>query len=85
MEQTIKVWDLFVRLFHWGLVVSLAIAWLTAGEWVEESHETLANMMLIMLALHIAGLIYASLRHTENLVWAMLNVRKRTPGASDVA
>ena len=178
MERTIKVWDPFVRLFHWSLVFSFAIAWLTADEWddlhewagyatagliglrllwgligpkyarfaqfvrsrdavlncirasilggepryighnpagglmivglilamagtaatgwmstlnafwgtewVEETHEALASFMLILVLLHVAGVIFASLRHKENLVRAMINGRKRVPEASDV-
>lgn len=30
---TRPVWDPSVRLFHWGLVASFAIAWLAADEW----------------------------------------------------
>ena len=37
-EQTLQVWDRAVRLFHWSLVVSFAVAWLTAEEW-DDLHE----------------------------------------------
>lgn len=37
-ERQIKVWDPMVRLFHWGLVLSFALAWLTAEEW-DDLHE----------------------------------------------
>jgi cytochrome b len=29
----IRVWDPFVRLFHWSLTLSIAIAWLSTEEW----------------------------------------------------
>jgi cytochrome b len=29
----IRVWDPFVRLFHWSLALSFAIAWLSANSW----------------------------------------------------
>lgn len=179
MERTVKVWDPLIRLFHWSLVVSFAIAWLTADqwdalhewagyaaaaligfrllwglagphyarftqfirspraaldyvqasirgdepryvghnpagaimiialivamagtaltgwmytldvfwgvEWVEETHEMLASLMLIMVSIHVAGVLFASLRHKENLVRSMIDGRKRAPTTSDIA
>ena len=29
----VRVWDPFVRLFHWCLVLSFAVAWLSANTW----------------------------------------------------
>ncbi len=34
----VRVWDLPVRLFHWGLVLSFGIAWLSANSW-EDLHS----------------------------------------------
>jgi cytochrome b len=30
---TTRVWDAFVRVFHWSLVASFAVAWLSGEDW----------------------------------------------------
>jgi len=178
MAEKVKVWDPLVRVFHWGLVLSFAVAWLSSDhgrtlhqwagyaagsliamrivwgllgtryarfaqfvrnpvaalgylgdvaagrerryighnpagglmivalivamaalattgwmmtttqfwgyEWVEDAHELLAELMLWLVGLHLAGVALASLRHRENLVVAMLTGRKRAPAPGDV-
>ena len=46
-------------------------------DWVEELHEMLSNVLFLFVALHLAGVIFTSVRHRENLVAAMLHGRKR--------
>ena len=77
-----------------GLILAMAATALTGWmyttdafwgvEWVEETHEALANAMLAMVLVHLGGVVLASLRHKENLVRAMIVGRKRPPGATDV-
>ena len=54
-------------------------------EWVAQMHETLAKLLLVAIALHVAGVIHASFRHHENLVLAMITGRKRAPASGDVS
>jgi cytochrome b len=46
-------------------------------EWIEELHESLATATLLLASLHVAGALYASVRHGETLVLAMITGRKR--------
>lgn len=57
-----------------GWMMGLDAFW---GEgWVEELHEGLVSFGLLLIALHVAGVIYESLRHGENLVRAMITGQK---------
>jgi cytochrome b len=46
-------------------------------EWVETLHATLAEALLWLAGVHVAGVLLASYRHRENLIAAMLHGRKR--------
>lgn len=50
---------------------------LWGAEWVEDVHETAAGATLTLVGLHVAGVIFTSWRHRENLVRAMFTGRKR--------
>lgn len=44
--------------------------------WVEAVHSAFANLLLVLIALHVAGVIFTSIRQRENLVRAMIDGRK---------
>ncbi len=46
--------------------------------WMAESHEVLSNLLIGLIALHIAGVVFSSWRHQENLAKAMITGRKQT-------
>lgn len=52
--------------------------------WVQDTHEALANTLASLALLHVAGVVYMSLRHGENLVAAMVTGRKPAPRPGDV-
>lgn len=176
---TTRVWDAFVRVFHWSLVASFALAWISGDDWkslhlwsgyaaaaliamrlvwglvgthyarfsqfvrpplvvasylrdvatgrearylghnpaggtmivtllatltglclsgwllttdafwgsalMEGIHETLANFALLLVGLHIAGVVWTSIRHHENLLFGMVSGKKRAPELGDIA
>jgi cytochrome b len=59
-KRMIKVWDPFVRLFHWMLVGAFLVSWLTEDEWIK---------------LHVyAGYLIAALVLTR-ILWGMVGTR----------
>lgn len=48
---TVKVWDPFVRIFHWSLVTLFAVAWFT--EDAQTVHQTAGYLILALVALRV--------------------------------
>jgi len=82
----------------WMIIALLATAalaslsgWLSITDrfwgvaWVQDVHEVLSDALIVLIALHVAGVVYTSVHHGENLIAAMLNGSKRPAGPGDVA
>jgi len=51
-ENTVKVWDPFVRIFHWTLVLSFIIAYITEEDFLD-IHSFAGYTILVLLSLRI--------------------------------
>ncbi|MEN9724084.1 MAG: hypothetical protein RJB38_2070 [Pseudomonadota bacterium] len=46
-------------------------------EWVEETHEALASILIALVFAHVAGVLRASFLERENLIASMIHGKKR--------
>ena len=66
-----------------AILVTCVSGWLMltdlfwGSETMENIHEVAATVILVLVAGHVAGVVWESLRHRENLVRAMITGRKR--------
>ena len=51
-SMSVKVWDLFVRVFHWLLVILFAVAWYSGGIW-DNPHLAAGYFILELVAARI--------------------------------
>ena len=47
------------------------------SKWIEEVHETFANLTVGLVVFHVLGVLFSSFLHEENLVKSMVTGRKR--------
>ena len=48
-------------------------------QWLEELHGALGHLLIPLFVLHVAGVVFTSIRQKENLAAAMVHGRKRAP------
>ena len=69
------------------LILTGGSGWLTTTDafwgivWVEDLHKAAANLTMALVCAHLAGVVFSSLAHRENLVLAMITGRKRAESA----
>ncbi|MDT8998283.1 cytochrome b/b6 domain-containing protein [Paucibacter sp. APW11] len=59
--------------------------WLWGYAWLEQLHAALALLIGALIAAHVAGVLFTSWRHRENLIAAMINGRKRAAEPDDIS
>lgn len=75
MQQTIKVWDIFVRLFHWSLVLLFALAWLSGEGDLEQLHAWAGYLIGILVAMRLIwGIIGTKHARFSNFIYRPVEV-----------
>ena len=67
----------------WAIISMVALGLLTVltgwaafndyGDWIGALHEGIVNVLLLIIAIHVGGILASSVLHRENLVRAMVN------------
>lgn len=65
-----------------GVLMTTDAFW--GSENMDHIHGALADITLLCIVVHVAGVIFTSIRTKENLVWSMMTGRKRAPDEGDV-
>lgn len=75
-ENEVKVWDIFVRVFHWSLVVSFFVAYLTEDD-VMWLHELAGYFILaLVLARVLWGIVGTRFARFSNFVYKPSTVKQ---------
>lgn len=63
----------------------MTLAQYAKADWVESLHEGAANLTLILVLAHVAGVLWVSWHHKENLAKSMVDGQKRAAENDDVS
>jgi cytochrome b len=73
--MTFLLWSMIIATCVTGWMYTTDRWWGIA--WVGDLHETLTNILLVMVLIHVLGVLFSSWHQRENLVAAMVHGRKR--------
>jgi len=73
--MTLALLGMIIAISGTGFMMTTDAFW--GAGWVEGLHEGLVDATLGLIALHVGGVVLASIEHRENLVKAMITGRKR--------
>lgn len=80
--MVVGLWSCVAALGFTGWLYTTDLFW--GYGWLAQLHAGLGWLLLIMIALHIAGVLFTSWEQRENLVTAMFSGNKRTAEKDDV-
>jgi cytochrome b len=76
-----NLWASLITVCVTGTLMTTRTFW--GVDWVEDSHEIIANWVLVSVGLHVAGVAFETWRSKVNLVWAMITGQKEIPGPGE--
>lgn len=76
-----NLWASLVAICVTGILMTTRTFW--GVDWVEESHELIANWVLLSVGLHVAGVAFESWYSKVNLVRAMITGQKEIAGPGE--
>ena len=76
-----NLWASLIAVCVTGILMTTRTFW--GVDWVEESHEIIANWVLISVILHVAGVVFETRHSKVHLVRAMITGQKEIPGPGE--